>query len=157
MTAGAGSAAETAAETAAGAGQRGSCLCGGVVYRIRGPMRAVIECHCTACRKTTGHYLAATQAWTEDFELEAADSLRWYASGPHSRRGFCDRCGATLFFEFTGSGKISIAAGTLDGETGLTTAFGIYADDKGDYYDLPDRLHFPAESDNRAPLPPRKG
>ena len=120
-----------------GAGQRGSCLCGGVVYRIRGPMRDVIECHCTACRKTTGHYLAATQAWTDDFEFETADGLRWYASGPHSRRGFCERCGATLFFEFTGSGKISIAAGTLDGKTGLKTAFGIYADDKRDYYDLP--------------------
>ena len=117
----------------ADAGQRGSCLCGGVVYRIRGPMRDVIECHCTACRKTTGHYLAATQAWTDDVEMEQADSLRWYASGPHSRRGFCDRCGATLFFEFVNSGKISIAAGTLDGKTGLRTAFGIYADDKGDY------------------------
>ncbi|MCY4395399.1 MAG: GFA family protein [Rhodospirillaceae bacterium] len=144
-------------EKDAAAGQRGSCLCGGVVYRIRGPMRDVIECHCTACRKTTGHYLAATQAWTDDFELESADSLRWYASGPESRRGFCERCGATLFFEFTGSGKISIAAGTLDGATGLRTAFGIYADDKGDYYDLPDRHHFPAASDNRAPLPPREG
>ena len=141
----------------ADAGQRGSCLCGGVVYRLRGPMRAVIACHCTACRKTTGHYLAATQAWTDDVEMEQADSLRWYASGPHSRRGFCDRCGATLFFEFVNSGKISIAAGTLDGKTGLRTAFGIYADDKGDYYDLPDRHHFPAESDNRAPLPPKRG
>ena len=127
-------------------------------------MRDVIECHCTACRKTTGHYLAATQAWTDDVEMEQADSLRWYASGPHSRRGFCDRCGATLFFEFVNSGffefvnsgKISIAAGTLDGKTGLRTAFGIYADDKGDYYDLPDRHHFPAESDNRAPLPPKR-
>ena len=61
-----------------------------------------------------------------------------------------------LFFEFIDSGKISIAAGTLDGKTGLTTAFGIFADDKGDYYDLPDRHHFPAESDNRAPLPPKE-
>ena len=136
--------------------RRGSCLCGGVAYRVCGPMRDAIDCHCTACRKTTGHYLAATQAWADDFELEAAESLRWYASGPTSRRGFCERCGATLFFEFVNSGKISIAAGTLDGATGLRTAFGIYADDKGDYYDLPDRHHFSAASDNRAPLPPRK-
>jgi len=132
--------------------RRGSCLCGGVTYRINGPLRDVIDCHCTACRKTTGHYLAATQCWLDDFELEAAGSLRWYASGPQSRRGFCETCGATLFFEMQGSGKISIAAGTLDGPTGLKTAFGIYADNKGDYHDLPDCLHYSASDGGALPL-----
>lgn len=137
--------------------RQGACLCGGVRYRVTGPMRDVINCHCTACRKTTGHYLAATQCWLEDFELDAAASLRWYASGPQSRRGFCDGCGATLFFEFMGSGKISIAAGTLDGATGLGTAFDIYADDKGDYYDLPDCQHYPQDDAGALPLTEKGG
>ena len=135
---------------------RGSCLCGGVTYRIDGPLRDVVDCHCTACRKTTGHYLASAQAWLDDFDLEKAGSLRWYASGPQSRRGFCDTCGATLFFEFLGSGKISVAAGTLDGATGLRTALAIYTDDKGDYYDLPDCRHFSQSDGGALPMPAKR-
>lgn len=130
----------------------GTCLCGAVAFHIDGPMRDVIDCHCISCRKTTGHYLAATQAWWEDVTLEKQETLTWYQSGPESRRAFCNTCGSTLFFEFEGSGKVSISAGVLDGETGLGTAFGIYADSKGDYYDLPPCRNYPEEDGGVLPL-----
>ena len=38
---------------------RGSCLCGGVVFEADPPYREVVACHCTQCRKTSGHYWAA--------------------------------------------------------------------------------------------------
>ena len=51
--------------------------------------------------------------------------LRWIDS-PNSdagaRRGFCGECGSSLFWDPPARDTISIAAGTLDGPTGLSTA-----------------------------------
>jgi hypothetical protein len=33
---------------------RGSCLCGGVYYEIRGSLGPAINCRCSMCRKVTG-------------------------------------------------------------------------------------------------------
>ncbi|MDB3912880.1 GFA family protein, partial [Paracoccaceae bacterium] len=38
----------------------GSCECGAVVFELSGKLRDVVACHCGQCRKTSGHYWAAT-------------------------------------------------------------------------------------------------
>jgi hypothetical protein len=117
---------------------RGSCLCGACAYEVHGPLRNIIACHCTQCRKQTGHYLAATNARLADFKLLRGDSLRWYRASPGAQRGFCAHCGSTLFWQADGRETISIAAGSLDGPTGLTTEGHIFCADRGDYYTIPD-------------------
>jgi len=117
---------------------RGSCLCGACAYEVHGPLRNVIACHCTQCRKQTGHYLAATNAQLADFRLLSSDSLRWYRASPRAQRGFCATCGSTLFWQADGRETISIAAGSLDGPTGLTTEGHIFCADRGDYYKIHD-------------------
>jgi hypothetical protein len=72
--------------------------------------------------------------------LIEAGGLRWYASSPTARRGFCETCGASLFWEAVSGERISIMAGTLDGPTGLETVAHIFADDTGDYYEIHDDL-----------------
>ena len=114
----------------------GSCLCGAVRYRVNGPLRSIVMCHCTQCRRMTGHFLAATAARRGDFELLAASELRWFEASPAARRGFCARCGSTLFWEAKGGDYLSIAAGSLDDSSGLTTAWHIFVADKGHYYDI---------------------
>ena len=42
------------------AGHRGRCLCGAVNYRVDGPLRPVVACHCGQCQRTSGHFVAAT-------------------------------------------------------------------------------------------------
>ena len=116
----------------------GSCHCGGVRYSIVGPLRNVICCHCAQCRKTSGHYVAATNAKVAGLTLISDDTLTWYEASATARRGFCNKCGGNLFWEPHGRGDISIFAGTLDGPTGLTSREHIFAQDKGDYYDLPE-------------------
>ncbi|MDX1605108.1 MAG: GFA family protein, partial [Candidatus Competibacterales bacterium] len=114
------------------------CLCGAVRYRARGPLRPVIACHCRQCRRSSGHYVAATAAALETLALEdPLGSLRWYRSSPEARRGFCGRCGSSLLWQRDGAATVSLMAGTLDGPTGLTTVAHIYVADRGDYYDLP--------------------
>jgi len=117
---------------------RGSCLCGACAYEVSGPLRDVIACHCTQCRKQTGHFMAATNARLSDFSLVRAESLRWYRASPQAQRGFCSTCGSTLFWQADGRDEISITAGTLDGATGLKIEGHIYCADKGDYYDIAD-------------------
>jgi hypothetical protein len=119
---------------------RGGCLCGGVRYEIRGPLRNVIACHCSQCRRTSGHFVAASQARSADLVLRESATLRWYRSSAEAERGFCMRCGGNLFWRPTapGSGVTSIMAGTLDAPTGLRVMQHIFVDDKSDYYEIGD-------------------
>ncbi len=116
----------------------GGCLCGGVRYKATGPLRSVIACHCTQCRKTSGHHTAMTSVPRANLILESDETLVWFKSSDIARRGFCGRCGGNLFWEPAGEDRVSIAAGTLDGATGLTIESHIYTEDAGDYYDLPE-------------------
>ena len=113
----------------------GGCLCGAVTYRVTGPLRAVVACHCTQCRKTSGHYVAATSAPRETVEISG--EVTWFTSSDAARRGFCAVCGSNLFWDGQGE-NLSIFAGTLNGPTGLKTAGHIFCADKGDYYEIPD-------------------
>jgi hypothetical protein len=123
----------------AGAVARGGCLCGAVRYEVAEPLRDVVVCHCTMCRKTHGHVGAYSAARRAALRLVETRGLRWYRSSAIARRGFCCECGGTLFWEGSGRETISIAAGTLDAPTGLKTALQIHVDSAGDYYDVDPR------------------
>ena len=92
----------------------GSCLCGKVRYQVDAPLRDVVACHCTQCRKTSGHYVAATQCEVKDLSI-TSDTLEWYQSSMDIKRGFCRVCGSNLFWQREGSAYISIWAGSIDG------------------------------------------
>ena len=116
----------------------GGCLCGAVRYEVHGPLRAVVMCHCTQCRRMTGHIMAATAARHKDFRLLSEEGLRWYTSSEEARRGFCMLCGSTLFWQGAARDYLSIAAGSLDDSSGLRIACHIFTADKGGYYEIVD-------------------
>jgi hypothetical protein len=112
----------------------GGCLCGAVRYEVHGPLRPVVVCHCTQCRKQTGHFLAATGCLREHLVLTRADGLKWYRSSAIAQRGFCQECGSVLFWQADAAAHTSITPGSLDGTSGLETAVHICVAYKGDYY-----------------------
>ena len=119
----------------------GGCLCGGVRYTVTAPLRDVIACHCSQCRRTSGHFVAATSAPTDQIHFVRDETLVWYASSEEAKRGFCNRCGGNLFWRATKDGTwTSIAAGTLDSPTHLRISHHIFVADKSDYYTLTDGL-----------------
>ncbi|MGD2172666.1 MAG: GFA family protein [Gammaproteobacteria bacterium] len=120
----------------------GGCLCGGVRYRITGPRRNVIVCHCENCRRTHGHVAAYTSLRQSDLELQRQDTLEWYHdSSPDTWRGFCRRCGSSLFWDARdGRGKMAVAAGTLDDSGELETIGHVYVSEAGRYYRIDDGL-----------------
>jgi len=115
----------------------GSCLCGGVRYRIEGMVRDVVNCYCTQCQKTSGHHVAATRVNKKDLLIENDQTLTWYASSPGYERGFCNKCGGNLFWRRVDGDQVSIMAGTLDKPTGLKTVENIYTEDANDYFEIP--------------------
>ena len=117
--------------------KEGGCLCGAVRYRIAGPLREIVACHCSQCRKTSGHYVAATQCRSADLMVEGT-TLVWFKSSDTAERAFCGRCGSNLFWRRFDSEFTSIFAGTIDGDTELLMASQIHTESKGDYYALPD-------------------
>ena len=120
-------------------GVSGRCLCGAVRYEIRGPLAPAHACHCTLCRRQSGHYVVATSARRSDFVLTEDRGLKWYRSSPSAKRGFCMECGSALFWD-DGSDDISINAGNLEPPTGLTVGQHIFVNEKGDYYEIADGL-----------------
>ncbi|SLN68528.1 Glutathione-dependent formaldehyde-activating enzyme [Pseudoruegeria aquimaris] len=121
----------------------GSCLCGAVTYEVEGPLRPSVACHCSQCRRTSGHYWSATQVPDARLTLTRDDGLRWFRSSGTAERGFCGTCGASLFWRKDGEGMTSIGSGTLDAPDGLTTARHIHVSDKACYYEIepgPDRI-----------------
>ena len=115
----------------------GGCLCGAVRYRVTGALRPVIACHCTQCRKTSGHHVAATSAPRDRIDIDG--TVTWFPSSETARRGFCPTCGSNLFWDGPGT-HLSIMAGTLDTPTGVSLVGHIFIADKGDYYDIADDL-----------------
>lgn len=112
---------------------RGGCACGSVRYRVQGPLRHVILCHCEICRRQTGGVVAATCAPEERLTFDEIETLTWWHSGPSFQRGFCSRCGGSLFWRRVNSGVISILVGTLDDADGLATIGEIDAHARPDY------------------------
>ena len=116
----------------------GSCLCGAIKYTINGPLRDVTACHCSQCRKQSGHYYAATSAADADLIIEGGDNLTWYEASDDAKRGFCKTCGSALFWKNNGENKTSILAGSLDDDAGVKLIDHIFVADKGDYYEIND-------------------
>ena len=78
----------------------GHCLCGAVRFSATLPSKWVAHCHCTLCQRAHG---AAFVTWAgfqaDKVQIEADDgALQWFASPAGGERGFCARCGSSLFF-----------------------------------------------------------
>ena len=112
----------------------GGCLCGQVRFTVQGPLREVLLCHCSQCRKMSGHFWAASSAPRECVNIYKDTGLQWFQSSKEAKRGFCSLCGSSLFWSHTAKTTLSFAAGALDSPTGLKTGAHIFFDDASDYY-----------------------
>jgi hypothetical protein len=121
-----------------------------VRYELHGALRDVIVCHCVECRRYHGAGGAYTAVARDDLVLHDPEGrLRWFP-GPRSatqgERGFCARCGSSLFWRAPARATVSVTAGTLDGTTGLRTIQHIWDEQRADW-----------EADDGLPRVPRGG
>jgi hypothetical protein len=134
----------------------GRCLCGAVRYRVAGPLRDVVFCHCSQCRRQSGLYFAATACAAKDLTvLQGGDALRWYASSDHARRGFCGTCGSALFWTPVSGTHVAILAGSLDDASGLRPAMHVCTEGRATFYALADGLPQYSHDGPGVPVAPR--
>ncbi|MEM8770877.1 MAG: GFA family protein [Pseudomonadota bacterium] len=127
----------------------GRCLCGAVVFSLdRGAFNDRTACHCSQCRRWSGHLWASVSGPTDLFSIDAGeDKVRWHHSSDVARRGFCSECGSSLFWHGCGveefKDRIAVAFGALDEPTHARLEKHIFVADKGDYYEIADGLPQP--------------
>lgn len=118
---------------------RASCLCGAVRFEVVGALPAPDACHCSQCRKVSGHFWASTDVKRAALRIAGGDNVTWYRSSEKVRRGFCKTCGAALFCDpLTGTDWTAVAMGAFDKPTGTYLGKHIFTAYKGDYYDIAD-------------------
>ena len=129
---------------------RGSCLCGAVTFEVVGDLPQPTACHCSKCRKHSGHFEASTDVPRSAVTVHGSEKVSWFQSSEKVRRGFCSACGSSLFWDPIFKDWTAIAMGAFDGLTHAKLAKHIFVADKGDYYDIADGL----PQDMRPPVPP---
>ena len=128
----------------------GQCLCGAVTYTadISGEVNA---CHCGQCQRWTGGgpYFAAR---ADDIVLEGADMIRAYHASAWGERAVCSVCGTTLYWTVQGKAPQSVAAGTLNDQTGLKVTSEIFVDHRAPWIAPFDGASQSTEADEMAKL-----
>ncbi|MFT6675002.1 MAG: hypothetical protein ACJAVM_001188 [Sulfitobacter sp.] len=114
----------------------GSCNCGAVSFTVAGGGQSVSACHCSQCRKQSGHYWASGYAPLANYTIHGA--VRWFEASPTAKRGFCPTCGSFLFWKAHDEDAMSFSLGVINGPTGLVLGEHIFVADKGDYYEIAD-------------------
>ncbi|MGI9389964.1 MAG: GFA family protein [Boseongicola sp.] len=118
----------------------GGCLCGAVRYRVQGPLRGVVNCHCSMCQRLHGNFGPHSKAQKANITITKSDGLVWYRTSDVARRGFCRDCGSGLFWEPFELDATGIIAGTLDAPTGLKTIGHIFVGEMSDFHNISDDL-----------------
>lgn len=115
-------------------------MCGAIHFEVSTPLAPADACHCSQCRKQSGHFWASTDVPRDALTLHGGEHLTWYRSSEKVQRGFCSRCGSFLFWDVIGRAKIAIAMGSFEQPTGTRLRRHIFVASGGDYYDIADGL-----------------
>jgi len=119
----------------------GSCLCGTIQIEIEEPLEHAPEaCHCSKCRKQTGHFFVGANVRRTKLKVRGEDKVTWYQYSAEVQRGFCSVCGSTLFWKPTMADYkwTSVALGCIDTPLDLKIAKHTFVADKGGYYEIAD-------------------
>lgn len=121
----------------------GSCLCGGVRFRIRGAIGPVQICHCQQCRKAQGAALVTNApVSTGSFSLESGDELlTTFNSSPGKHRAFCKTCGSPIYSRLDSlPGVVRIRLGLINEDIETTLGAHYYVTSKANWWPVCDTI-----------------
>ena len=121
----------------------GSCLCGGVRFKLEGEFEGFFLCHCRHCRKDTGSAHAANL-------FSRGARLTWLAGesgvgtftlpGTRHVKSFCRVCGSALPVVQMNGALTVVPAGCLDGDPALRPTAHIFMASKAGWDSALDEL-----------------
>ena len=121
----------------------GGCLCGYVRFEIKGPIRNIVYCHCSQCRKAQGSAFATNGiVKVSDFDiLTGVDSLAGYESSPGQTKYFCKICGSPILSKSESRPEqVRVRLGTIDSEIGERPIAHIFSTSKASWENITDDL-----------------
>ena len=121
----------------------GSCLCGGIRFRIESELEPIQVCHCSQCRKAQGTPFATNTpvAATAFTLLCGSELLTAFESSPGKQRVFCKRCGSPLYSRKDSlPGVLRIRAGLIDEPLEVRPVAHFYTGSKANWWPIDDGL-----------------
>lgn len=108
----------------------GRCRCGALSYECVAPPIFTVNCHCSACQKTSGAaYVSALRVPIAALQIrgEVRRTKRQGDSGHVVEDGFCAECGSRMFsFAASLEGSVGLFATSLDDQGWYRPQFNIY-------------------------------
>ena len=135
----------------------GSCLCGGIQFRIDAVLVPIQVCHCSQCRKAQGGPFATNTPVSEaSFQLLAgAELLTSFESSPGKQRFFCRRCGSPIYSSKVSlPGVLRIRVGLIDEPLSVAIEAHFQTGSKAGWWPITDGLPQFEESRPPAAKPP---
>jgi len=121
----------------------GSCLCGGVQFRIDAELAPIQICHCSQCRKAQGTPFATNLPVNEAaFRLlQGKNLLKSFESSPGKQRVFCSHCGSPIYSQKdTVPGVLRVRAGLLDEPVAAALAVHFHTASRCSWWEIRDEL-----------------
>jgi len=113
----------------------GSCLCKAVRFSVTPRQHKFGVCHCSTCRNWIGGPFFAVGCGP-DVVFEDESGLAIYASSDWAERGFCRKCGTSLFYRLRESGSYQFSLGAIGGIEEFEFTSQIFIDEKPAAYDF---------------------
>ncbi len=113
----------------------GRCLCGAVTFTADDAEVEHSACHCGMCRRWSGGapFFAAR---AKNVAITSEEHIGRYASSDWADRGFCTRCGTSLFYFLKPANAYMMSVGTFDDAARFRLSLEIFVDRKPGGYAL---------------------
>ena len=119
----------------------GGCLCGAVRFEIKGPIRNIVYCHCSQCRKVQGSAFATNGiVAADDFHLvQGAAALSYYAEADGRGKYSCRHCASPIMSKNEAyPGQVRIRLGTIESDIIERPSAHIFVTSKANWDVIPD-------------------
>lgn len=125
----------------------GACLCGSVKINVDELKNNVGVCHCGMCRKWAGGPMMSVDCGTEVIFEDNEDQIGVFNSSEWAERGFCKKCGTSLFYRLKMNNQYIMPVGLFENLDGLNFDHQIYIDHKPEFYEFSNKTHNMTEAE----------
>ena len=118
---------------------KGQCLCGQIRFEIHGPIRNIVHCHCSQCRRAQGSAFATNGiVLLDDFRITAGeDSLSHYQLTGDQTRAFCRQCGSPIMSQSANRpAEVRVRIGTIESDITERPLAHIFVSSKANWDDI---------------------
>ncbi len=121
----------------------GECLCGAIAYEINGELGAIVNCHCSKCRRWHGAaFRTRATVETKNFKwIKGQEHLSKYLSSEHVTKSFCSICGSCLISTYDDDpDSIGLPIGGLNQDPRNRPMMNIFVGSKAPWFEITDDL-----------------